>query len=94
MAARLPVRCQRQVRTLAVADAAAQSAAQKRWESQVRGCKEFGLLRPLLGMVRRAAAESAAALPPNVANSRHSVLCWHRISAVQQPCASSCVRTG
>jgi rhodanese-related sulfurtransferase len=38
-AARLPVRCQRRVRTLAVADAAAQSAAQKRWESQVRDGK-------------------------------------------------------
>lgn len=35
-AARLPVRCQRRVRTLAVADTAAQKAAQKRWESQAR----------------------------------------------------------
>lgn len=92
VAARLPVRCQRQVRTLAVADAAAQTAAQKRWESQVRGYKGYGLLRSLL--VRRAAAESAAALPHGVALSRHSLLCWHRISAVQQLCASSCVRTG
>lgn len=36
-AARRPVRCARSPRTLAVANAAAQSEAQKRWESQVGG---------------------------------------------------------
>ena len=43
-AARLPVRCERRVRTLAVADATAQSAAQKRWESQVGSCSGAFLL--------------------------------------------------
>ncbi|PSC76673.1 H(+) hexose cotransporter 2 [Micractinium conductrix] len=64
-AARLPVRCERRVRTLAVADATAQSAAQKRWESQIREGKVMNVTAKQAGEMIKEGWTVLDVRPPN-----------------------------
>ncbi|KAL4425370.1 hypothetical protein ABPG75_009386 [Micractinium tetrahymenae] len=70
-AARRPVRCARQLRVQAVADAAAQSAAQKRWESQVREGKVMNVSAKEAGNMLKDGWVLLDVRPPNeVANAK------------------------